>query len=321
MDEEGRISRAMSRAGAGDRLAEGGGESPVRPDLRQEEVEPRPAGAACSELHATAVMFHERASEAANQVRVLRARLLAIDNGKPPRVLTISSANSQEGKSTLALNLAIALAQVESRRVALVDGDACGGGLSELAGVEATTGLADVLAGDLRLNGSVYQTSVEGLDIIPMTLPPDDGHSDAALKSEFERHVSRFDRLLSQQCEGLVAKLRELYAFVIIDTPAALASNHATVFGKHSDGVILVARLEHTRRQVVRRTCQELRDAGAKILGCVLTDRKDHVPEFVYRLFSPPRYSGYGRYSSYGSYVRGTSKRGRKKDQEGNSKT
>jgi len=321
MDEEGRISRAMSRAGAGDRLAEGGGESPVRPDLRQEKAQPRPARAACSELHATAVMFHERAGEAANQVRVLRARLLAIDDGRPPRVLTISSANSQEGKSTLALNLAIALAQVESRRVVLVDGDACGGGLSELAGIQATTGLADVLAGDLRLNGNVYRTAVEGLDVIPMALPPDDGHSDAALKSEFERYVSRFDRLLSQQCEGFVARLRDLYAFAIIDTPAALSSNHATVFGKHSDGVILVARLEHTRRQVVRRTCQELRDAGAKILGCVLTDRKDHVPEFVYRLFSPPRRSGYGRYGSYGSYARGASSRRRKENRQGNSAT
>jgi len=278
-----------------------------RSNARQEKVEPRPAGAAPSEVDATAVMLDESAGDAANQFRVLRARLLAIDNGEPPRVLTISSANSREGKSTLALNLAIALAQVERRPVVLVDGDACGGGLSELAGIQATTGLADVLAGDLRLNGNVYSTSVEGLDIIPMALPPDDGHSDAALKNEFERNVRWFDRLLSQQCEGLVAKLRELYAFVIIDTPAALASNHATVFGKHSDGVILVTRLEHTRRQVVRRTCQELRDAGAKILGCVLTDRKDHVPEFVYRLFSPPRYSGYGRYSSYGSYVRGTS--------------
>ena len=102
---------------------------------------------------------------------------------------------------------------------------------------------------------------------------------------------------LNRDCAALLAELRKYYAFVIVDTPPVLAASQACTFAKNCDGVILVARLEKTPRDVVRRALQELTLSGANVVGCVLTHRKHHIPNFIYRLFgsTPHYYYNYGR--------------------------
>ncbi|NIM70486.1 MAG: hypothetical protein GTO48_08560, partial [Xanthomonadales bacterium] len=148
-----KFSRAMDKAGAGGELS---------PDARRPEPEGPPLADAepdgirrvtgrSGPPRESVVMHVDRGAEAATQFRSLRARLLALNDGNPPRVLTISSATREEGKTTVALNLAVALAEVADGRVVVVDGDLAAPGLHLVANVEPDTGLNDVLAGDLEL--------------------------------------------------------------------------------------------------------------------------------------------------------------------------
>ncbi|NIM70485.1 MAG: hypothetical protein GTO48_08555, partial [Xanthomonadales bacterium] len=91
------------------------------------------------------------------------------------------------------------------------------------------------------------------------------------------------DGKLVRRCRELLRKLRGHYAYVLVDTPPVIASSHAVIFGRSSDGVLLVARLEQTPREAVRRAAHELTSSGAKVLGCALTHRQHHVPDLIYR--------------------------------------
>lgn len=291
MSEEGRFSRAIEKAGAGHRLA-ANDNKPTSESVSQEPTGlASPATGAqsfervrgkCQAPALNLVMVHDRTGEAASQIRAVRARILAMNGGEPPRVITISSSARQEGKTTLALNLAAALSEVDSARALVVDGDALAPGLHLLANVQAETGLNEVLENGLDLNDNVYETEIPGVDVIP-------ARASAAARDH--------ESLLARHCGQLLAKLRKLYSYVIIDTPPVLASGEACTFGKHSDGVILIARLEKTPRDVVKRAAQELAHCGARVIGCVLTDRKHHVPDFIYSFFGTPpsHYYNYSR--------------------------
>ncbi len=280
-EEEGRFSRAISKAGGGGKLSQGSpspaSERPVQPGPPFERVCGRAA-----EPEQSVVFVHDPFGEVASQIRAVRARILASNDGKPPRVITVTSSARAEGKTTTALNLAAALSEVDPGRVVVLDGDLPAPGLHKLAGIEPQSGLVDVLNDALELAGRVYETQVPKLDVIPA--------QPGALEESTES-------LLSQNCARLLAGLRRRYSFVIVDTPPVLAASQACTFARHSDGTLLVAQLERTPRELVKRAAEELRHCGARVIGCVLTQRKHHIPDFLYRFFGTPPgyYYGYSR--------------------------
>ncbi len=282
MTEEGKFSRAMSKAGSTDRAQHAAPEKVEQGAAADAGSKLRRAQQPCGEPADRVVMVHDRFGEVASQIRALRARVLALRNGTPPRVLTISSGGREEGKTTLTVNLAAALAELGEGRVCIVDGDLAAPGLHLVTRLEADTGLNEMLRDGVRLDGNIYETAIPGVDIVP-SRPV---HEDEGIEG-----------LLSRRCKDLFKMLRQHYAYVIVDTPPVLSASQACVFGRNSDGVLVVVRLEKTPREVVRRTLDELRHSGADVLGCVLTHRKHHVPDFIYRLFgSTPRYYyGYSR--------------------------
>lgn len=289
MTDEGKMSRAISKAGAAHRLSaapEKTGEPP--PYIVPEAAPTAEEGVSSFRLvrgrfgapKLTVVMVHDKFGEVATQVRVLGNRLLAMNDDKPLRTITITSASSEEGKTTLALNLAIALSQRGEGRVVVVDGDLVAPDMHLLANLTAQTGLNDVLDDGLELDGNVYETAVPNLDVIPARPVGEDGEP---------------EEQLGRNCAALLAKLHKSYTYVIIDTPPVLAGTLAGTFGRSSDGVILVVRMERTSRDVVRRAIEELTQSGSKVIGCVLTHRKHHIPNFIYRLFGSTGHYQYGR--------------------------
>ena len=328
MADDGKLTRAYEKAGAADALRS----SPDAPDASSETIPvaptrdasplttwqrvqgmcglPDPAvvvGQLSPELIAAASQRHVRkgnAREVASQIRAVRARILAMNDGDPPRVIMVTSSTVAEGKTTLALNLAAALSEIDSSdRVLALDGDMPAPALHQAAGLKAEAllegagdpnesermgakaGLCTILDDGLDLDGSVYETAIDGLDLIPgRPVQSEDG----------------YERKLNEHCEALLQKLREQYSFVIVDTPPVHAASQAHTFAKHCDGVIVVSRLERTSREVVRRTIDELQKAGATIIGCVLNQQLYHVPSFLYKFFGirPEHYYGYG----YGYY-------------------
>jgi len=236
----------------------------------------------CGPISSQAMILYDPHSEVAGQLRALRARIIAFDKEKGPRTITITSGTRTEGKTTIALNLALALSEISGGRVILVDGDMLRPAIAKITNLRGRSGLVNVLENNLDLNRNIYDSGVPNLDILPTQA--------VAVNKESESP-------LHQQCAGLLTKLRKYYQFIVIDTPPVMIGSHANVFSKHADGAILIARLEKTSRHVTKRARDELVKAGANLIGCVLTHQKHHVPDFIYRFFGTTS-SHYYRYAA-----------------------
>lgn len=293
MTEEGKLSRAIDksrrqqqkssgeekREGSGGHLSEaydvgarGGGSSQ---ELERASTTPgEPDGAV--------VMYHDKWGQAASQIRGTCHKLLGRIDDERPKVVTITSGSRREGKTIMAFNLAVALSETEEGRVLLLDSDLRGPGIYRLANVKPDVGLPQILQGDVDLDGNVYETRIPGVDMI---------------SSPKVHELNGQQGLLAKRCRELLNKLRKHYSFIVVDTPPVISSTESRIFGSEGDGAVVIARLESTPREVVKRSIDELKNSGAKVLGCVLTDRKHHIPNLLYRLLghSPAEYY-YDRY-------------------------
>jgi Mrp family chromosome partitioning ATPase len=82
--------------------------------------------------------------------------------------------------------------------------------------------------------------------------------------------------------DELLAKLRMRFAYIVMDVSPILSFSEGIQFSRKVDGVVLVVRSGHTKRELARRAVELLDDAGAKVLGTVLNRRKYFIPSFIY---------------------------------------
>ena len=178
------------------------------------------------------------------------------ENGERPRVIVITSANSEEGKTTVASNLALALAEI-GQSVLLIDGDLRRPRLHEIFGVPNRWGLTDLLEGKTQPNGCegmVFKTGFRNLYLLPS----------GSL-------VSNIPGLLhSPRALEFLNRMREEFHTVIIDTPPMLHMPDARVLGRLADGVILVVRSAQTMRDAAVAARQRLTDDRTRVLGTIL---------------------------------------------------
>jgi succinoglycan biosynthesis transport protein ExoP len=194
-----------------------------------------------------------------------RATLTSIlysgENGDRPRIIVITSANSEEGKTTVASNLALALAEIGQpvlmQSVLLIDGDMRRPRLHEIFGVPNRWGLTDLLEGKTQPNGCegmVFKTGFRNLYLLPS------GSS-----------ASNISGLLhSPRALEFLNRMREEFHTVIIDTPPMLHMPDARVLGRLADGVILVVRSAQTMRDAAVAARQRLTDDRTRVLGTIL---------------------------------------------------
>jgi capsular exopolysaccharide synthesis family protein len=197
--------------------------------------------------------------------------LYAGENGTRPRVIVLTSASPGEGKTTVASNLALALAEIGSP-VLLVDGDLRKGRLHEIFEVSNAWGLSDLLAGKELPQGREQMfigTGYQRLFLLPAGSPAPSIsgllHSPRTL--EFLNHA------------------REEFHTVIIDTPPMLQMPDARVLGRLADGVILVVRSAQTTRETAAAAAQRLTEDGTRVLGTILNKwdpRKASHPGYAY---------------------------------------
>ena len=194
-----------------------------------------------------------------------RATLTSIlysgENGDRPRVIVITSANPGEGKTTVASNLALALAEIGPsvlvQSVLLIDADLRRPRLHEIFGVPNRWGLSELLEGKTPPNGCegmVFKTGFRNLNLLPA------GSSTVNVAALL--HSPRAHELLKQ--------MREEFHTVIIDTPPMLHMPDARILGRFADGVILVVRSAQTMRNDAVAANQRLADDGTRVLGTIL---------------------------------------------------
>jgi capsular exopolysaccharide synthesis family protein len=219
-------------------------------------------------------------SQFAEAFRSLRTSLLLSTTGHPPKVIVLTSATPSEGKTTAASNLAAILAQRDTR-VLLIDGDLRRPNIHHRFGMTGKVGLTTVLTGATTLDETVQVVpEIPNLDILPSgPIPP------------FPAEM-----LSSEAMGSLLMRCREIYSYVVIDSPPILSVTDGVVLARQADAVVLVVRHGKSSKHVVRRARDLLLRSGAPITGIVLNAVDLNSPEY-YGYYG---YSGYS-YSSVDS--------------------
>ncbi len=211
----------------------------------------------------------------------LTSILFSGKNGDRPRVLVLTSSQPSEGKTTVACNLAIAIAEL-SRNVLLIDGDLRKPRLHDVFGVPRGAGLAEYLCGgapvDEALAGSVRATKVPGLYLLP-----------AGAESYDQTNM-----LYSGRMSDLLEYAEDRYDMVLIDTPPMLHMPDARVLGRMSDAVVLVIRSGKTTRDTALAAKERLRQDGTRVLGTILNqwNPKKTTGGYGYRYYYEKYYRG-----------------------------
>jgi tyrosine-protein kinase Etk/Wzc len=195
--------------------------------------------------------------------RTLRTMVVFAKASDPDPFLLVTSAVQEEGKSFVAANLAVALAQL-GRKVLLIDGDLRRPSQHLLLGAAAKRGLADVLSGRAADPGqAVVKGEVPNLEVLQGGARP-----------------SNPSELLSgEQLASLAAWARERYDRVVVDCPPVFPVGDVLLWGRHARSTILVSRAGRTRVPVVEMACSRLRAGGMDILGGVINGtRRSTLP-------------------------------------------
>jgi capsular exopolysaccharide synthesis family protein len=206
-------------------------------------------------------------------MRVFRTSIQLSSTSRQSRVIAITSCQPGEGKSTLSMNLAAALAQ-GGKKVVLVDTDMRRPSVYWRLGLSDKKGLSEFLTG-LETLDAIIQThkTLASLDVIASGICP----------------PLPADLLASEQMKKFVEVLRERYDYVIFDSPPALSVTDPLIVASLSDGLVLVIRQGYCTRAMLARSAEMFRGVGVKVYGFVLNGVDASLPE----------YYGYLGYYSY----------------------
>jgi capsular exopolysaccharide synthesis family protein len=197
----------------------------------------------------------ERGSQArtAEAFRQLRTNLQFLNVDEPPRVIIISSSVPAEGKTTVAVNLALTLAE-SGGRVALIEGDLRRPRVTRYLGMVGGVGLTNILASTAELDDVLQPYGQGNLSVLAAgPTPPNPS-----------------ELLASSHMEKLIAELRARNDFVLVDAPPLLPVADAAGLAALADGVVLAVHYGSTRRDQLQQARTTLDRVGARTLGIVL---------------------------------------------------
>jgi len=213
----------------------------------------------------------------AEQFKILRAALLFPSSGEPARSIMVTSALPGEGKSFVAANLAVSIAQNIREHVLLLECDLRRPSIQRYFGYNGNvTGMSDYLSLQASLSSVLLKPGVEKLTILPGGKPP---HNPAELLSS-----NRMAELLNE------VKSRYPDRYVIIDAPPPKLTAETIALSKQVDGILVVVKFAGTAREAVRDLIQLL--GKKKILG-VFANCFDPRSSYGYGYGAYQRYSGY----------------------------
>ena len=215
--------------------------------------------------------------------RAIRTNVLFSSADEGPKVIVVTSAGPGEGKTLVASNLAVAMAQA-AQRVLLMDADMRRPRVHSLFGIAQEPGLSNVLVGNAKPSDAVRITSVPGLWAMPAgMIPPNPA-----------------ELIGSKRFKEFLGTLGQHFDILIIDTPPVMAVTDSSIAAHVATGVIFVLGSEMTTRHTAQRAVEQLAHARPKFLGAIL-NRVDLQHQAYY-------YSQYYRREYAGYYTQGSSK-------------
>ncbi|KAB8320245.1 polysaccharide biosynthesis tyrosine autokinase [Tolypothrix campylonemoides VB511288] len=210
--------------------------------------------------------------------RSLYTNILLLGSDTPIRSLVISSAAEEDGKTTVAIHLALAAAAM-GQRVLLVDANLRSPTVHNRVGLMNIQGLTDVISQDLDWNNVIERSPLEdNLFVLSAgPIPPDS-----------------IRLLASQKMQDLMSELQGAFDLVIYDTPPLVGFADANLLAANTNGLILVAGLGNLKRTIFQQALEELQVSGTPILGVIANKSKDATPA------SYSYYQQYYKYSTSG---------------------
>jgi capsular exopolysaccharide synthesis family protein len=197
------------------------------------------------------ILLHQYpSSPLADSYRTLRINIDFASTGRPVRTIAVTSANQAEGKTTTALNLAVAYAQV-GRSVLLLDADLRKPSVHSAFGLECDMGLMNVLTGGAHPEAAIRESGIPGLSVM----------------TAGRRPFNASELLASSAFDTLLESLKTKYDTVLIDTPPILSAMDAKIVASKTDGVLLVAEYRKVKRDEAVRAKEELAAVHANLLG------------------------------------------------------
>jgi succinoglycan biosynthesis transport protein ExoP len=208
-------------------------------------------------------------------MRDLRTSLLNVKQGQAPSVFLISSPMEGEGKTTVAVNFALALSQLG--KTCIVDADLRQPAVARAFKIQGKRGLTDHLLKPTTLNGTlVYLPEHENLAILP---------SGSASKNPA-------DLLSSAEMSNLLGALKGFFEYIVIDSPPVIPFSDARYLSSLVDEVVLVGRYEVTTRRALQRAAERLTEVDAPLAGVVLNGVDLSSPDYNYYTHGYRRWRG-----------------------------
>jgi capsular exopolysaccharide synthesis family protein len=227
-----------------------------------------------AQVSAAVVSATRPKSEIAEAYRALRTSILLSKTGRSSKVLMVTSALPQEGKTTTCVNLAIVFAQ-KGARVLLVEADMRRARIAKILHLKSDLGLSTILEQNTVADKAILSVAdVPNLWVLPA--------------GPVAHHPS--EMLSSVPMRELLQRLEPQFDYIIIDTPPALSVTDAALLSALADSTLLVIRAGVTSRAALRRVHDMLAHVDARVMGVILNAADVNEPDRYY----------YG--SRYGSY-------------------
>lgn len=208
--------------------------------------------------------------------RAIRTNVLFSSAQEGSRSVVVTSTGPGEGKSMVAANLAISLAQA-GQRVLLIDADMRKPKVHEIFAVSQEPGLSNLLVGNAKASESVRKTGVPGLWVLAAGRTP----------------PNPAELVGSQRFREFLTSIKEHFEWVIIDSPPVMAVTDAALVAHQTSGVLFVVGAEMTSRHAAKRALDQLEQAHARFVGAVLNRVDLEHNAYYYSQYYRREYSDY----------------------------
>jgi polysaccharide biosynthesis transport protein len=208
--------------------------------------------------------------------KTVRTNVLFSSAEEGLRSLVVTSAGPGEGKSIVAGNLAIALAQA-GQRVLLIDADMRRPRVHEIFGNNQEPGLSNVLTGNAKASEAIRKSTVHGLWLLTSGhIPPNPA-----------------ELLGSRRYLDFISSLEDHFDWAILDTPPVLVVADSSIAANHASGVVFVVASDKTNRHAAREALEQLEASNAHVVGSIL-NRVDLIKHpYYYSAYYRKEYSKY----------------------------
>lgn len=269
-----------------DNTIKGGEDAEVR--LKQPLLSALPEVTGKTRQQLARVFLDDQHSHYAEAIRTARTGVLLSSLDVPHKTLLVTSALPNEGKTTVAINLALAHAQ--TKKTILIDCDMRRSQVAHSMDIPAgSKGLTNLVAGSASLRECLYGVHDSRLLVLPVgDLPP-----------------NPLELLLSQKFKDTLAELSKQFEMVIIDSPPVELVSEALVLAPMATSTAFVVKAMSTPAPLVRKSLSRLQRAGANILGVMVNQLDFKRARLYYGEYTAATYNyggyGYGGQLGYGS--------------------